>query len=150
MSNHLSHPAMFVFMLCIGALTVSADANAKCGCPDDGNWNPKASQGLGQSFPETVDLAADPAWHVYEFERDGVRYTQINDHSGVVRAAAGRIGGTFWVMPIGADADRVSVPGDTMPSGMFRMLYRSNEVEVLIYQEDVRESWFIRPAVATK
>jgi hypothetical protein len=54
------------------------------------------------------------------------------------------------VMPIGADADRVSVPGDTVPSGMFRVLYRSNEVEVLIYDEGVRQSWLIRPAVSTR
>lgn len=31
-----------------------------------------ASRGLSEFFPTAVDLAADAAWQVHEFERDGV------------------------------------------------------------------------------
>lgn len=100
---------------------------------------------MGESFPDAVDLAADPAWQVYEFERDGIRYVQINDSNGTVRAAAGRIGGTAWVMPIGTDADRVAVPGDAAPTGIPRVLYRGAEVEVVLYQESGQSRWLVRP-----
>ncbi|MCW1777265.1 hypothetical protein NB693_23345 [Pantoea ananatis] len=33
--------------------------------------------------------------------RDGVTYLQINDATGVVRAAVGRINETLWVLPMG-------------------------------------------------
>lgn len=128
---------------------VSSDASAKCGCPSDWNGAPQAATGLGQSSPNAADLAPDPAWQVYAFERDGIRYTQVNDQNGTVRAAAGQIGGTFWVMPIGTDADRVAVPGDAVPAGQARVLTQSGEVEVVLYQDGSRQHWLIRaPAVS--
>ena len=150
MSNLISRPSLAALGLLTGTLMASPLASAKCGCPDDGHWTPAAARGLGQSFPEAADLAADPAWQVYEFERDGVRYVQVNDLSGNVRAAAGRIGGTFWVMPIGADADRVAVPGDAVPAGSPRVLYRGADVEVVLYQDGARQRWLVRPLAATQ
>lgn len=128
-----------------GLVSVSTTASAACGCPADGNWKLTSSRGLGESFPNATDLAADPAWQVYEFERDGVRYIQVNDRAGIVRAAAGRIGNTAWVMPIGVDADRVAVPGDALPVGAARVLYRGSDVEVVLYQDNSQARWFIRP-----
>jgi hypothetical protein len=150
MSNFISYPSLAALGLLASTLIASQVVSAKCGCPDDGNWTPAAARGLGQSFPQAADLAADPAWQVYEFERDGVRYVQVNDQSGNVRAAAGRIGGTFWVMPIGADADRVAVPGDAKPAGNPRVLYRGGDVEVVLYEDGVRQRWLIRPLSATQ
>lgn len=128
----------------------SPAARAQCGCPSDGNGAPKAVTGLGQSHPNAVDMAPDPKWQVYEFERDGIRYTQVNDQNGTVRAAAGQIGDTFWVMPIGADADRVAVPGDVLPLGQSQILTRSDDVEVVLYQDGDRQRWLIRKPAASK
>ena len=103
-----------------------------------------AVSGLGQEFPAAPDLAADFAWQVHEFERDGIRYTQVNDRYGNVRAAIGRIGGTFWTMPIGADADRVRVQGDAAPAGIPKVLFRSSDVEVVLYQDGALQRWVVR------
>lgn len=137
-------------VLALATLSVVPHVNAACGCPSDGNSAPKAATGLGQEFPSAVDLAADSAWQVYEFERDGVRYTQVNDQYGNVRVATGRIGGTFWVMPIGTDVERVSVPGDTIPTGQKKSLYRSNDVEVILYQDGTQQKWLIRSPAVTE
>lgn len=117
-------------------------------CPSDDKGAPKAARGLGESLPATVDLAADPDWQIYEFERDGLRYTQINDATGKVRAAVGRVGGTAWVLPIGQDADRVRLPGDSLPVGTSRVLMRSREVEVLLIQSEGTDYWLVRPLMS--
>jgi hypothetical protein len=149
MLNHTSRPTYASALLLFSTLLASSIVNAACGCPDDGHGAPKAASGLGQSSPQAVDLAPDPSWQVYEFERDGIRYTQVNDRNGIVRAAAGRISDTFWVMPIGVDADRVAVPGDAVPAGQPRVLVKLDEVEVVLYQDGSRQHWLIRlPATA--
>lgn len=123
---------------------LSRAASAECGCPGGGVGAPVVKSGLGQQFPSAPNLAANPRWSVYEFERDGIRYTQINDRNGGVRAAVGRIGTTFWVMPIGTDADRVVIQGEATPVGTSSTLYRSDEVEVLLYQNGTRQDWVVR------
>lgn len=125
-------------------LAVIPHVDAKCGCPDDGIGARTAASGLGQEFPIAPDLAIDPRWQVYEFERDGIRYTQVNDMNGIVRAAVGRIGDTFWTMPIGSDVDRVSINGDGMPTGVPNVLYRTSQVEVVLYQDGTQQRWLIR------
>jgi hypothetical protein len=47
---------------------------------------------------------------VYVFERLGVRYVQINDLNGNVRAAFGNAGGDIFGLPIGLDANRLATP----------------------------------------
>lgn len=143
MSKHSPNILYLAAIFMFGSIAIIPDAMAKCGCPSDGNSAP-AAMGLGESFPQADDLAVDPAWQIYEFERDGIRYTQINDSAGNVRAATGRIGETLWVMPIGRDADRVALPGDSMPVGQPRVLYRSVEVEVVLYQDGSQQRWLIR------
>ena len=128
----------------LSAMAASSVTYAKCGCPSDGAGAPAAASGLGQAFPAASDLASDSAWQVYEFERDGIRYTQVNDQYGSVRAAVGRIGNTFWTMPIGSDADRVRVQGDAAPAGVPNVLFRSNDVEVVLYQDGALQRWVIR------
>lgn len=125
------------------AMLAPAMTWATC-CPSDDKGAPKAARGLGESTPQTPDLAVDPAWQVYEFERDGIRYTQVNDNSGNVRAAVGRIGSTAWVLPIGRDADRVLLPGDALPAGNARMLLRSSEVEVVLIENGTTQYWLVR------
>ncbi|WP_045738932.1 hypothetical protein [Xanthomonas sp. MUS 060] len=91
--------------------TVAISAQA-C-CPDTGHGAPTAptmATGLGESAPKAPDLSLDPSWHIYEFKRDGVSYLQISDLTGTVRAAVGNISGTLWVLPMGVDVSRVSLP----------------------------------------
>ena len=121
-------------------------ASAACGCPADIHGAPSfvGGAGLGESFPPIADVAPDPAWQVYEFSRDGIRYVQINDSVGRVRAAVGRIDGTFWVLPIGSDVDRVSISGRIPSTANSRMIYRSNEVEVVLYRNGNQDRWIVR------
>jgi hypothetical protein len=129
------------------SLLMSPQVFAQC-CPTGGGA-PKATSGLGQSAPPASDLAIDPEWQVYEFERGGIRYTQINDDSGRVRAAVGRVDGVFWVMPIGSDTDRVSVDALPAPSGQRKVLYRTNEVEVILRRTATGDYWEVRQPKTT-
>ncbi|MBX3713001.1 MAG: hypothetical protein KF800_13660 [Lysobacter sp.] len=131
------------------AVAMLAPTMAWACCPSDDKGAPKAARGLGESAPAAADLSADAAWQVYEFERDGVRYTQVNDSTGTVRAAVGRIGETTWVLPIGVDADRVRLPGDALPAGNARVLLRSKEVEVVLIENATAQYWLVRPLTST-
>ncbi len=128
----------------LGAAMASPLASAQCGCPSDKNGAPKALFGLGLPFPTAPDMAPNPAWQVYEFERDGIRYLQINDSSGSVRVAVGHIDGTFWVLPVGTDADRVAVASDPVPAGTPTTLYRSEELQVVMYVNGTENRWLVR------
>ncbi|HEX5306096.1 MAG TPA: hypothetical protein VFW82_08425, partial [Dyella sp.] len=74
------------------------------------------SSGLGQSWPNTTDVSTNPYWHVYVFEKDGVRYVQVNDTNGRVHAAIATAGGQVLVLPIGVDAQNVTTSPDTTTS----------------------------------
>ncbi len=125
------------------SLVMSPQVLAQC-CPNTGGGAPKAASGLGQASPPATDLAVDPEWQVYEFERGGIRYTQVNDSSGKVRAAVGRINDVFWVMPIGGDADRVSVDALPVTSTQRKVLYRAEDVEVVLHRTASGDYWEVR------
>lgn len=110
---------------------------------------PKAASGLGQAMPNAVDLASDPAWQVYEFERDGIRYLQVNDAANTARVAIGQIGATAWVLPIGRDADRVSIQTSTQLPATSRVVYRDNEIEVVVYRQSDQDRWVVRPRASS-
>ena len=132
-------------ILLLATMFASTLAYAQCGCPSGGGDAPKAASGLGQAIPSAVDLASDPAWQVYEFERDGIRYLQINDSTNRTRAAIGQIGATAWVLPIGLDADRVAIQLSTSSAVAGRVLYRDKQIEVVHYLESNQNRWMIRP-----
>lgn len=67
-----------------------------------------ANTGLGQAWPNAADVSASPNWHVYVFERDGVRFIQINDLNGNVRSAFATANGQLLVLPSGLDATLVA------------------------------------------
>lgn len=71
--------------------------------------NPPAT-GLGESWPNTIDVSASPNWHVYVFVLNGVKYVQVNDLNGHVLGAIGTAGGQFITLPIGQSAQSVSTP----------------------------------------
>ncbi|UII65643.1 hypothetical protein LV507_08205 [Xanthomonas translucens] len=143
MPNHFSFT-----LLSSLALSAVSFAAAAC-CPGDGNTAPAkaAGRGLGQSQLATASVSSDAAWSVYEFERDGIRYVQIDDKRGNVRAAIGHVDGTFWVLPIGSDADRVSVPGSTTAIPVYtsaRWVYGTATFEVWVHQTASGEFWVVR------
>lgn len=69
-----------------------------------------AATGLGQAWPNAVDVSLSPHWHVYVFVLNGVKYIQVNDINGNVIGAVGTAGGEFITLPIGEDAQYVSTP----------------------------------------
>ncbi|RDS79059.1 hypothetical protein DWU98_19470 [Dyella monticola] len=91
----------------------------------------RPSTGLGESWPNVADQSASPYWHVYTFERDGVRYVQVNDQSGRVHAAFGRAGTVVFPLPVGVDAEHTTVaaPG-AKESSSAQTLYRDDEITV--------------------
>lgn len=66
--------------------------------------------GLGQAWPNAVDVSASPKWHVYVFVLNGVEYVQVNDLNGNVIGAIGTAGGQFITLPIGQYSQYVSTP----------------------------------------
>lgn len=141
------------FVLISGVLLTTPFVAAAC-CPDGDRGSPKLSMsGLGTTSPTATDLSISSAWSVFEFERDGIRYLQINDKAGNVRAAVGHIPGTFWVLPIGSDADRVVVPGTAVPDSFgapTSLVYQNSEVEIWLYQSDKGDAWVISSVSAAR
>jgi len=117
--------ASFLILFVVAGFLASPSAFAQCGCSDDGHGQPLiGGNSLGQSFPPAGLVAQNTAYQVYQFEREGVRYLQINDRVGNVRAAIGRIADTVWVLPMGLDVDRVRVTsGASLPSAQARRVF---------------------------
>ena len=89
------------------------------------------ASGLGQAWPNAPDLAASPRWHVYVFDRDGVRFVQINDANGVVLGAFATAGGQFLVLPMGTGAT-LSISADTGAPSTGETVYRDGTVQVTV------------------
>ncbi|RDI97686.1 hypothetical protein DVT68_15495 [Dyella solisilvae] len=70
---------------------------------------PPAS-GLGQAWPNTRDVSANPHFHAYVFMLGGIQYVQINDLNGNVLGAVGTANGQFITLPIGRFSQLVSTP----------------------------------------
>lgn len=88
------------------------------------------SSGLGKSWPNATDVSANPHWHVYVFEKDGVRYVQVNDINGGVHAAIATAGGQVLVLPIGADAENVTTSTDTTTNTTGDTLYSDGSITI--------------------
>ncbi len=92
-------------------------------------WAAQPASGLGQAWPNAPDLAASPHWHVYAFDRDGVRFVQINDAYGRVLGAFATAGGQFLVLPMGTGATLTIASGTAAPS-TGETVYRDSNVQV--------------------
>jgi hypothetical protein len=68
------------------------------------------SAGLGQSWPNTVDVSRSPSLHAYVFVLRGVKYVQVNDINGNVLGAVGTANGDFITLPIGRFSNLVTTP----------------------------------------
>lgn len=67
------------------------------------------STGLGQAWPNNTDVSVSPHYHAYVFARDGVRYIQVNDLTGAVLGAVAVVDNQLLVLPVGVDAENVTV-----------------------------------------
>jgi hypothetical protein len=72
--------------------------------------------GLGQSWPNAADVSTNPNWHVYVFVLNGIKYIQVNDLNGTVRAAVGTASGTSIVLPVGVDSQNVATGAQNAPA----------------------------------
>ncbi|MCC8553004.1 hypothetical protein LYZ81_03255 [Xanthomonas hortorum] len=133
------------------------EASAQTCCPSGGSG--VRATGLGDSHPSATNLALDAAWSIYEFQRDGVTYLQINDIAGTVRAVVARVDDALWVVPMGKDVDRVSVPttnsiwasmasstANTVISNRSRMVYRTANFTVHVELQANGEHWKVSPS----
>lgn len=120
-------PGRLAAMGLLAVIVASTSAMAAGGPP---------STGLGQSWPSATDVSASPHWHVYVFERDGIRYIQINDLGGKVRAAFATSSGSFLGLPIGIDASRLATPQQPLPAPASttagEIVYQDASVKVLV------------------
>lgn len=115
--------------LALGALAMSLTSMGAMAA------NSVPSSGLGQSWPNATDVSASPHWHVYVFQRNGVRYVQINDLNGKVRAAFATASGSFLTLPVGSDAARVATPDEPLPAAgntKGDIVYQDSTVKVLV------------------
>lgn len=97
MFGQSSHRAARIVVVLLAAL-ISASAVAY----------QSSATGLGQSWPNAMDVSASPHYHVYAFVRDGIRYIQVNDLNGTVRAAVAVADNVILVLPIGVDQQYVT------------------------------------------
>lgn len=109
---------------------------AVCGPAMADNQNGQGQSGLGQAWPNAPDVSSSPRWHVYVFVRNGIRYVQVNDLNGNVRAAFAAHGGNFLVLPIGTDAScGVATPQDPQPAPantQGEIVYQDSDVKVQV------------------
>jgi hypothetical protein len=104
------------------ALGVIAPAAAQTAAP---------AMGLGHAWPNAKDHSRSPYWHVYVFERDGIRYIQINDRNGTVHAALGRAGDTVFALPVGGDAEDVTITSSVEGSTSVLPIYQDDAISVM-------------------
>ena len=103
--------------------------------------------GLGQSWPQAKNVSAAPGWRVYVFVQDEVKYIQVNDLVGTVRATVATANGYFLVLPLGADAQRVSTPARPLAAALNSTapaitVYQDNAVQLTArYQSDGSTEW---------
>ena len=147
MSHKNWNRAVAVVFTAFLALAATPSFAGAC-CPSGGNGLMSAN-GLGESEPAALNVSTDINWKVYQFTRGGVEYTQINDAGGGVRAATGNIGSTAWVLPLGTNADRVLLPGDALPAGNRRSIFKSARIEVVLIETSVGPYWLIVPVETT-
>lgn len=95
MSKLVARRTLFATLLALG-LSGAASAGAP-------------AHGLGQAWPNAVDVSLNPHYHAYAFVSRGITYIQINDIAGNVLGAVGTSGGQFIVLPIG-NAQSVATP----------------------------------------
>jgi hypothetical protein len=88
----------------------------------------QTATGLGQSWPNATDVSSSPHYHVYVFYKDGIRYFQVNDLNGNVRAAVAVANGVVLTLPIGLDAAEVTHSATPQTSNATETVYSDKGV----------------------
>ncbi|WP_216666725.1 MULTISPECIES: hypothetical protein [Stenotrophomonas] len=128
--------------LLIAVLPVSAMAQLS-----DHHGNELQSFGLGQSSPLAANVSHDRNWLVYQFEREGISYYQVNDLAGQVHMIVARVDDVFWALPAGIAPFRISLPAKRLvipveaPSAV---VYRSPEFMIVRYVVDGAAVWSVQ------
>jgi hypothetical protein len=92
--------------------------------------------GLGEAWPNTVDVSASPNWHVYVFVMNGVEFIQVNDLHGRVIGAVATAGGQFVTLPIGVYSRFVSTSQQhgartsSVPTAPATVVYRDSSTMI--------------------
>jgi hypothetical protein len=123
-ANFSTRKGMLVFVKQIvfaGLLSLGLAGAAKAAAP---------STGLGQAWPNAPDVSASPHWHAYVFEKDGVRYIQVNDLAGHVRGAFATAQGQYLVLPIGSDAATATATEFPVVDGDAEKVYDDGSTQV--------------------
>jgi hypothetical protein len=107
-------------------LSIAALLAVSCGGTAMAQASTGAGTGLGQSWPNATDVSASPHYHVYVFERPGLRFVQVNDASGTVRGAIAYSGGEIIGLPVGVDASRWATPNE----GVWNAATQANSEQV--------------------
>ncbi|WP_115511924.1 MULTISPECIES: hypothetical protein [Xanthomonas] len=147
-------------LLVLGCASLAGHVSAQSGGCCAGGVGARATNGLGERSPAAAtNLALDSAWSIYEFQRDGVTYLQINDTAGLVRAVVARVDNALWTLPMGKDADRVILPAansiwaDTAPTTSSdelgpsaKVVYRTENFTVHVERQANGERWKVAPS----
>ncbi|PTS76160.1 hypothetical protein DBR20_10435 [Stenotrophomonas sp. HMWF023] len=144
--SRFSKMTSIVVLLTVPALAIAC-------CPGGGQGVPLATAGLGESQPAALDLSSDPGWLVYAFERDGVSYYQVNDLTGQVNLIVANIESTFWTLPAGKTAARVSLPSKPLAlpkNARGSIVFRGPEFSLVVYGEGRGAVWAVEPAASGK
>jgi hypothetical protein len=116
------------------------------------------STGLGQAWPNATDVSVSPHYHVYVFVRDGIRYVQINDLNGTVRAAVAVADNVVLVLPVGVDAAHVTTQHGLASenAGATETVYRDSSTRITatstgtgVVQINVATTPVAAPAICT-
>ncbi|QWT19090.1 hypothetical protein KPL74_15215 [Bacillus sp. NP157] len=94
-----------------------------------------ALSGLGQAWPNATDVSSSPNYHVYVFTRGSMRYIQVNDANGTVRAAIARTPTSLLGTPVGVDASNVATPDEPMAapaSTTGETVYKDSSTQVFV------------------
>lgn len=89
-----------------------------------------AVTGLGQAWPNAADISASPHFHVYAFQKQGVRFLQINDTNGTVRGAIAYADGQMLELPLGQDAEHWLVTDDAATPASGETVYHDDAMTV--------------------
>jgi len=127
-------------MLICSALATTAYAQS-C-CPGGGNGSPIAIRGFGESAPVATNLSSNASVRIYQFERNGVTYLQINDPTGQVLGAVGRIENTAWVTPMGKDVDRLSIV-ETLDKNRGTVVYDARYFTLQLARTTNGDAWTV-------
>ncbi|GAB3788734.1 hypothetical protein [Dyella agri] len=95
MKSRLAGIGLFISFLFVGFLSMPVESIATQNAKDS------TIVGLGMALPNVPDVSKDKKFHVYEIDKDGVTYVQINNLDRAVVAAVAMTSSGYFTLPIG-------------------------------------------------